>query len=152
SLFSQYTDFIGDFNGDGYDDIFVAAPTFRQNDEEIGKLYVYSINKVNGIKEIKNNVINGFKLLPCFPNPFNNRTIIPFKLITSSEVQIAIYDICGRLIKTLFSGQKRAGMHKITWNGKTNAGKEAASGVYFVVLKHKNSNLNIYSQKIVLLK
>ncbi len=152
SSFAQYTDFIGDFNGDGYDDIFVVANTFRKNDIEIGKLYVYSYKQVEGIKETKNKVIDDFQLFPNYPNPFNNRTIIPFKLKTLSEIQIAIYDIRGRLIKTLFSGSKPAGRHKIVWNGKTDSGKEAASGVYYIVLKQNNTNLNMYTQKIVLLK
>ncbi|GEM_PF-3349630 len=152
SSYAIYTDFIGDFNGDGYDDIFVVASTFRKNDQEIGKLYVYSIKKINGIKEVKSHGIDGFQLLPGSPNPFNNRILIPFQLKTTSEIQIDIYDIRGRLIKTLFSGKKTVGVHRLSWDGKTNSGQEAASGLYFVVLKLNNTNLNMYTRKIVLLK
>jgi hypothetical protein len=152
SLFSQYIDFIGDFNKDGYDDIFVVATTFREEDKEIGKLYLYSYKKYTGIETPQNQVIRKFELLQNYPNPFNNTTVIPFYITTFSEIKIDIYNIQGRIIKTIFKGKKAAGMNKVSWNGKTNNGANAASGVYFVVLKQSVNNINSQSQKIILLK
>ncbi|RMD91697.1 MAG: T9SS C-terminal target domain-containing protein [Calditrichaeota bacterium] len=150
--FSKQQDIIGDFNGDGYDDFFIIAPSYPDYNNPKGKLYLYSYKKYMTVEDLKNKIFSNFELIQNYPNPFNNITIIPFYLNKASKININIYDIRGQLITSLFSGLKQTGMHKITWNGKTNAGKEAASGVYFVVLKQKNSNLNIYSQKIVLLK
>jgi hypothetical protein len=150
--FSKRQDIIGDFNGDGYDDFFIIAYSYPDYNEPKGKLYLYSFTKLNDINEQIHNPIKNFQLFQNYPNPFNNTTIIPFYLNMSSKININIYDIRGKLIKTLFSGKKSTGIHNLFWNGKTNAGKDAASGVYFVVLKQSGNDINALSQKIILLK
>ncbi len=66
-----------------------------------------------------------------FPNPFNPRTTIRFQLPTADRVLLGIYDVRGRLIKSLISGSLPAGQHGMTWNGLDALGRPAASGVYF---------------------
>lgn len=65
------------------------------------------------------------------PNPFNPRTVIRYSLARSGRVSIRIFDIAGRLVRTLVEGQRAAGWHEAVWNGKTSHGSDAASGVYF---------------------
>ncbi|MBM3329313.1 MAG: T9SS type A sorting domain-containing protein [Calditrichaeota bacterium] len=65
-----------------------------------------------------------------YPNPFNSTTIIAFDLPTLKEVKIAVYDICGREISILASGQFTAGRHFLVWK-PTNL----SSGVYFCQLQ-----------------
>ncbi len=152
SLYSQFVDFVGDYNGDGYDDIFVVATTFREDGKEIGKLYLYSYKNISGISEPKNKRINNFKLYPNYPNPFNSSTVILFHLKQASDITINVYDIQCKLIKTLYSGVKQAGTHNLAWNGKTDFGNDAASGIYFVLMKQRNNSANVNGQKIILLK
>jgi hypothetical protein len=71
-----------------------------------------------------------FKLRQNFPNPFNNQTNIPFSLRNPAEIELAIYDVEGRLVEILAEGVWNAGMHNVAWNA-TNL----ASGVYFYSLK-----------------
>jgi hypothetical protein len=71
------------------------------------------------------------KLEGNFPNPFNPKTAIRFSLSSSEHVSLAVYDISGRLVKELVNGQMAVGNHEIIWDGKSNTGSKAASGVYF---------------------
>jgi len=64
------------------------------------------------------------------PNPFNGLTSIRFNLTEDAEVRIDIYDILGRKIETVFSGEKSAGSHRVTWNAE-----DLPSGVYFYRLQ-----------------
>lgn len=75
-------------------------------------------------------------LLPNYPNPFNPATWIPYNLAEAADVTIQIYDVWGRLIRTLHMGHQPAGFYSgkdkaAYWDGQDNTGKRAGSGVYF---------------------
>ncbi len=70
-----------------------------------------------------------------YPNPFNPSTTIKFGLPESANVQMAIYDIRGKLITTVESGTKQAGWYEYTWNGLTDFGEPVSTGLYFSRLK-----------------
>jgi len=72
-----------------------------------------------------------FELAQNYPNPFNPSTEIRYRVPTSGNIDLSIYDPRGRLIRTLLSGYHEAGPGKVTWDGKSNAGREVASGLYF---------------------
>ena len=67
-----------------------------------------------------------------YPNPFNGHTTIVYSLERGGPVDIRIYDTAGRLIRILESGERPAGAHEVVWNGKDDAARAVASGVYFV--------------------
>jgi FlgD Ig-like domain/K319L-like, PKD domain/HYR domain len=66
------------------------------------------------------------------PNPFNPETTVDFSLAASSDVTIAVFDVRGALVKVLVDGTQTAGDHSVRWNGVDEAGRSAASGIYFV--------------------
>ncbi|MBD3222876.1 T9SS type A sorting domain-containing protein [bacterium] len=66
-----------------------------------------------------------------FPNPFNPSTTIKLNLPRAGEVSLKIFNVRGELVRTLVDGQMTAGEHSIIWDGKSDAGNQAASGVYF---------------------
>ncbi|MHB1688361.1 MAG: FlgD immunoglobulin-like domain containing protein [Ignavibacteriaceae bacterium] len=72
-----------------------------------------------------------FALQQNYPNPFNPSTQIEYSIPRQANVTIKIYNILGREIKTLVSGEKTAGEYSITWNGLDNSGNQVASGAYF---------------------
>ncbi|HEU4364812.1 MAG TPA: FlgD immunoglobulin-like domain containing protein [Candidatus Krumholzibacteria bacterium] len=84
-----------------------------------------------------------------YPNPFNPSTTIPFALVREGHVTIRIYDVTGRAIATLVDGVRAAGSHAATWDGRTNAGATAASGVYFARLVADDVR---QTRKLVLMK
>jgi hypothetical protein len=65
------------------------------------------------------------------PNPFNPRTVIALDLPRAGEVSLRVYDIRGRLVRTLHDGQLTEGRHELVWLGDDDAGRALASGVYF---------------------
>ena len=69
-----------------------------------------------------------------FPNPFNPATTLRFSLAESRHTTMRIYDVRGRLVRTLVDGTLEVGEHDLRWDGRNNAGLRQASGVYFVRL------------------
>lgn len=75
-----------------------------------------------------------FDLAQNYPNPFNATTVIGFALPKSDNVNLSIYDLLGRRITTLFSGNLSAGEYSFSWDGRNERGIITASGVYFYKL------------------
>ena len=69
-----------------------------------------------------------------FPNPFNPSTTISYELAEGSRVDLAVYNARGERIRTLVSTFVPAGRHDVTWHGRHDDGRAAASGAYFVRL------------------
>jgi hypothetical protein len=66
------------------------------------------------------------------PNPMNPKADITFTLAQPTRVRVAIYDLGGRLLSTVYEGSLAAGPQSVAWNGSTRTGNRVASGVYFV--------------------
>ncbi|MFZ0391649.1 MAG: M28 family peptidase [Calditrichia bacterium] len=72
----------------------------------------------------------GFILHEPYPNPFNPVVHIEFELATSMQISADIYDVSGRRTATLAKGNYSAGRHQLEWNGRTEQGSAAATGIY----------------------
>jgi nitrous oxidase accessory protein NosD len=83
------------------------------------------------------------------PNPFNPIVQIPFGVSSAMDVSIDIFDVNGRLVRSLLNGRKERGNHVVVWDGTTNNGSPTASAVYFVRM---HAGTLTQTQKIVLLK
>ena len=69
------------------------------------------------------------------PNPFRNTTSIHFSLGAPGAVRVAIYDMRGRLVRTLAAEGFKSGAHAISWDGRDESGRAASSGVYRYVVQ-----------------
>jgi len=76
------------------------------------------------------------------PNPFNPTTTISYMVEASNEgsevpvtVRLRIFDVRGKLVKTLVDRMQKPGSYQIVWDGKDRQGTEAASSVYFYMLE-----------------
>ncbi|MEX2116420.1 MAG: right-handed parallel beta-helix repeat-containing protein [Bacteroidota bacterium] len=72
-----------------------------------------------------------FALDQNYPNPFNPTTTIRFQLPEAAMVTLKIFDLLGREVATLANDQRPAGYYVEQWNGRSNAGVQVSSGVYF---------------------
>ncbi len=88
-------------------------------------------------------------LTGIFPNPFNPVTTIRFGLAEPGQVDLRIYDLSGRRVRTLVDGRLEAGAHELEWQGRDDAGHALASGVYFLRFKAGETN---DTDKLILLK
>jgi len=69
------------------------------------------------------------------PNPFNPRTTITFGLGAEGPVTVRVFDVSGRLVKSLLEGNRPAGDHTLTWHGDDDAGRPVGSGLYICRLR-----------------
>jgi len=79
-------------------------------------------------------VPSGYVLSQNVPNPFNAQTTIPYTLPKAGGVQLVLYNASGQRIRRLVNGHQQAGSYGATWDGKDEAGRSVASGVYVVRL------------------
>ncbi len=83
------------------------------------------------------------------PNPFNPVTTIEHSVARPGRVTLRVYDLAGRIVRTLVDAELEAGEHEAPWDGTTDEGLRAASGVYFVRMETAGFRA---SEKLVLLK
>jgi hypothetical protein len=69
------------------------------------------------------------------PNPANPMTMVEFELEQASRVDLVVYDIRGRRVRSLESSSFAAGTHEVPFDGRDNRGRSLASGIYFVRLE-----------------
>jgi hypothetical protein len=87
--------------------------------------------------------------LSIYPNPFNPSTAIRFELKEPERVVVRIFDVSGRLVKTLANDTFTSGPHELRWNGCDNNGSLVASGIYLIRF---DSNTKTTIQKAVMLR
>ena len=83
------------------------------------------------------------------PNPFNPVTLLQYNLPVNSHVNITIFDILGREVKTMVNQYQNAGYRSITWNATNDHGHSVSAGVYLYRIQAGNYTL---AKKMVLLK
>ncbi len=93
----------------------------------------------------------GFSLSRNFPNPFNPSTTISYSVPEGEAplVSLKIYDLSGRVVRTLVNGMREAGTYSVIWDSTDSFGRSVSSGVYFYRLK---AGSFMQTRKMVLLK
>ena len=75
-------------------------------------------------------------LAPNFPNPFNSRTLIPYRLATPGAVRLEIYNLLGQSLRTLVDQYQDAGFYKVRWDARDRRGAMVSAGMYLVRLHY----------------
>jgi len=99
----------------------------------------------------------GFRLNGPFPNPFNPSTVISYELPYDLNIEINIFNLLGRKVRSLLNETRPAGQGSTIWDGKTENGHLASGGVYFISVQVRgpSNGSNIFYQetkKVLLLK
>ena len=92
----------------------------------------------------RNNLLNKFRLEHNYPNPFNASTTIKYKILQQGHVYLAVYNMLGQHIATLFDGIQKPGNYKILFDAN-----DYASGVFFYMLRYDNKTI---TKKMMLMK
>jgi hypothetical protein len=90
-----------------------------------------------------------FQLMQNYPNPFNPSTRIAYQLPSNGFVTLSVYDLLGRMVRTLVNGEQLAGFRSIEWDGRDQRGNNVSSGVYFYTLK---AGTVMESKKMILMR
>lgn len=81
-----------------------------------------------------------YSLYQNYPNPFNPITTISYDLPIDSDINLIIYDINGRIVKSLYNGYQPAGSRSIIWDATNNLGDPVSSGMYLYSIQSKGFN------------
>ena len=84
-----------------------------------------------------------------YPNPFNPVTTLRYDLPEDALVNITIYDMVGRVVKTLINDQQTAGYRSLQWNATNDAGLPLSAGIYLYMIQAGELR---QTKKMVLLK
>jgi len=90
-----------------------------------------------------------FRLHGNAPNPFESSTAIAFSMAREAAVQLHIYDLAGRLVRTVLQQHLGVGRHQAVWDGNNDAGLPVSKGVYLLYLRAGSFEA---SRKLVLLR
>jgi hypothetical protein len=130
---------------------------------EAGNNYSYKLGITEGagpqmlfgpIEVVISRIAGDAVLVWNYPNPFNPSTTITYHVPTSDvssavAVSLKIYDVSGKLIRTLVDDLRVPGYHSISWDGVDAYGEPAGSGVYYYVLSAGGTSV---TKRMVLLK
>lgn len=90
------------------------------------------------------------RLTSVHPNPFNPLTIVSFDLAAPDRISLAVYDVSGRRIRALRSDESLPrGSHQVAWDGRDDAGRAVAAGVYLVRLA---AGTTLDTERVMLIK
>lgn len=143
----QYS--LANFAGAGFTDVRIrfrmqsdATATPRLPGWFVDDVRVLSnINVAVAEPALAENIPSAFRLGQNYPNPFARQsfgdnasplaTTIRFDLPQSAEVDLALFDLLGRRVATLFAGKQVAGTHIVRWEGRDDSGRNVSNGIYF---------------------
>lgn len=108
-----------------------------------------AFNLATDIDDNDNNLPTEFALAQNYPNPFNPSTTIGFSMPTASYVELTIYNVEGKAVKTLVEQNLSAGKHSIEWDGTNNSGSQIATGFYIYRITSETFSA---TKKMVLIK
>ena len=120
---------LGDFNRDGKLDVVTACSDF-------GRASVLLNSGIVTAAPVAEMVAPAApRLLQNAPNPFNPRTTIRFMLPAAEHARLAVFDVTGRHVATLFDRVAAAGEQRVVWTGLDSHGSPVASGIYYYKLQ-----------------
>ncbi len=92
--------------------------------------------------DTKSVIASGYVLKQNYPNPFNPDTRIEFTVPVNEHVNLAVYNLEGRLVKTLVDQIMSSGQHITNWDGTNEKGTKVSTGMYIYQLRTNSTLLN----------
>jgi hypothetical protein len=128
----------------------------RQGDPGLGLVSVNGRDGRNGRVQVEvsasgseSTVPQVTQLLANVPNPFNPATRLEFTLAEPGRVELGIYTVDGRWVRTLLREDRGAGMHAVVWDGRDDWGVRLASGAYYARLVTRDGT---FTRALLMLK
>ncbi len=88
-------------------------------------------------------VPGNLELWPNTPNPFAQGTALRFRTPSASQVELGIFDLAGRRVRTLVQAWMGGGMHAVWWDGRDDLGRVLPSGVYLACVRAMGTNRTV---------
>ena len=122
----------GDVDGDGDLDLVVLSH-LSEGGHIMDGVYVFEslmANQATAVQTLAAARPVQHRLGDSYPNPFNPAVVLPLDLATDAGVSLTVHDILGRRVRQVWDGSLGAGSHRFVWDGRDEAGKAVAAGVY----------------------
>lgn len=126
----------------------IAGSGYKRTTEAAYEAWIVYMEEPSAISQ-QTAVISDFHLQKNYPNPFNPSTTITFTFPASGYINLSIYDLSGRKVRTLIDKHISAGTHQVKWDGTDDFGNKVVSGIYLYTLK--SSTLK-KTKKMILLR
>jgi flagellar hook assembly protein FlgD len=107
---------------------------------------IITVNDPSGVEDIT--TPGGFLLQQNRPNPFTSRTDIRFHIARPQPVRLTVYDSAGRRIRRLLDTTPGTGWQQVTWDGRNDAGRSVAGGVYYAQLRTNATSKAVIMQLV----
>ena len=112
-----------------------AQLTIASNDPDEGSLQLpITMTVTDQVSAVDEPLPSVVRFGGAVPNPFNPLTHLQFSIPRDASVSLNLYDVSGRLVRSLISEHMNAGHHSVSWNGRDGSGRAMASGTYFARL------------------
>lgn len=113
---------------------------------EAGEFHIFSTEQLptpepgilSEVETIESGMVTDYLLEQNYPNPFNPTTVIEYRILDPGFVNLNIYDVLGRKIRTLVNENQGNGIYRVEWNGKNDSEYDVSSGIYFYRVESEN--------------
>ena len=126
--------------------IYYRATAIDKNGNQSDYSTIISTDVLNVSNELLPSI---HALYQNYPNPFNPLTTISYDLPIDSDINLIIFDINGRIVKSLYIGYQVAGSRSIIWDATNNLGDPVSSGMYLYSIQSEEFN---QTKKMLFLK
>lgn len=130
--------YCADMDGNGYNDIITIKTLYAYLPDNLEILF----NDGNGnfvedpITQIQELIsVDTKPILTCYPNPFRTETTFQFTIQETAPVELSVYNLQGKLIRSLTLNNPKGGINKIKWDGLDTGDKPCKPGPYIAYLK-----------------
>jgi hypothetical protein len=107
----------------------------HSNDRMAGEQSIDVLMRVTDVSAVGDNAPRVITFRGAVPNPFNPMTELRFSLPEAAHVSLEVFDLRGRLVRSLSDGRMAGGPQVVVWNGRDHLGQGVSSGKYFARLK-----------------
>jgi hypothetical protein len=146
----------GVYRPDGGQFVYVAGRPYRMNHAALRANVEFILESFFGepyspptVSPAVSGPVTRLSLAPNRPNPITAETLIPFSIPVSGPTRVSVYDVGGRLVRTLIDDAQPAGDHAVRWDARDARGRRVAAGMYFVRLQVVGRSL---SRPVVVLR
>ena len=138
--------FAGDLDNDEIGDLVFSSASFAADKPHIFFLEHSGILNV----ELEKKTIPGqMTILQNYPNPFNPTTKFTYTINSPGRVSLKVYNVMGKLVRTIFQEYKEEGTFEVHWNGRDDNHQSISSGIYFYRFSMEGKS---YTKKMILSK